>query len=46
MVLEPGRIEVRDMLEAVMTLTRERARSQDLSLTMHCPAGIDGIDGR
>jgi signal transduction histidine kinase len=43
MVLEPGRIEVRDVLEAVMTLTRERARSQDLSLTMHCPAGIDAI---
>jgi signal transduction histidine kinase len=43
MVLEPGRIEVRDMLEAVMTLTRERARSQDLSLTMHCAAGIDAI---
>jgi signal transduction histidine kinase len=44
MALEPGRIEVRDVLEAVMILTRERARSQDLSLTMDCPAGIDGIE--
>jgi len=27
-----------------MTLTRERARSQDLSLTMSCPEGIDAIE--
>jgi signal transduction histidine kinase/PAS domain-containing protein len=44
MALETGRIEVRDMLEAVMTLTHERARNQDLSLTMDCPAGIDAVE--
>jgi len=44
MVLETGHIEVRDMLDAVMTLTRERVRSQDLSLTMDCPAGIGAIE--
>ena len=44
MTLEVGRIEVQDLLETVMTLTRERARSQNLSLTMTCPAGIDAIE--
>ncbi|HEV2335255.1 MAG TPA: PAS-domain containing protein [Stellaceae bacterium] len=44
LVLETGRIEVRDMLEAVMTLTRERARSQGLALTMSCPAGTGAIE--
>ena len=46
MALETRPVEMRDMLEAVLTLTRERARSQDLSLTMHCPAEIGAIDGR
>ena len=44
MALEIGRIEVKDLLESVVTLTRERARSQNLSLTMSCPAGIDAIE--
>jgi signal transduction histidine kinase len=44
MTLEIGRIEVKDLLDAVMTLTRERARNQDLSLTMSCPEGIDAIE--
>jgi signal transduction histidine kinase len=44
MALEIGRIEVNDLLESVMTLTRERARSQNLSLTMSCPAGIGAIE--
>jgi signal transduction histidine kinase len=44
MALEIGRIEVNDLLESVMTLTRERARSQDLALTMTCPEGIDAIE--
>jgi len=44
MTLEIGRIEVKELLEAVMTLTRERARNQDLSLTMTCPEGIDAIE--
>ena len=44
MTLEIGRIEVNELLEAVVTLTRERARSQDLALTMSCPEGIDAIE--
>src|SRR5216684_2882904 len=44
MALEIGRIEVNDLLESVMTLTRERARSQDLALTMTCPDGINAIE--
>ena len=43
MALETARVEVRDMLESVITLTRERARNQDLSLTMSCPAEIGAI---
>jgi signal transduction histidine kinase len=44
MALEPGRIEVCDMLESVMALTRERARSQNLALTMSCPPGTGAIE--
>ncbi len=44
MALETGRIEVADMLESVMGLTRERARSQNLSLTMSCPPGTGAIE--
>ncbi len=44
MALEVGRIEVNDLLESVMTLTRERARSQNLALTMSCPDGIGAIE--
>src|SRR6266851_5785667 len=44
MTLEIGRIDVSDLLESVVTLTRERARNQDLSLTMSCPEGIDAIE--
>ncbi len=43
MALETGRVEVRDLLESVIALTRERARSQNLSLTMLCPAEIGAI---
>src|SRR5439155_16636276 len=44
MMLEIARIEVNDLLESVMTLTHERARNQDLSLTMSCPEGINAIE--
>jgi len=44
MTLEIGRIEVNDLLESVVTLTHERARNQDLSLTMSCPEGINAIE--
>jgi len=44
MALETGRVAVRDMLESVIALTRERARSQNLSLTMSCPPEIGAIE--
>ncbi len=43
MTLETGRVAVCDMLDAVMTLTRERARSQSLTLTSSCPPDIGAI---
>jgi signal transduction histidine kinase len=44
MALETGPVEIRDMLESVIALTRERARSQNLSLTMSCPPEIGAIE--
>src|SRR5262249_15716843 len=44
MALEIGRYEVRDIVEAVMILGRDRARSQGLSLTVDCPAEIGAIE--
>jgi signal transduction histidine kinase len=43
MTLETARIDIRDMLEAVLTLTRERARNQNLDLSLHCPPDIGTI---
>ncbi len=43
MVLETGPVDVRDLLDAVTTLTRERARAQNLALTFACPADIGTI---
>src|SRR5208283_5856326 len=37
MVLETGKVDVSEMLQSVLTLTRERARSQDLELDLRCP---------
>ena len=45
MVLETGRIDVSAMLQAVMSLTRERARACDLELDLRCPPEIGVIDG-
>jgi len=45
LVLETGRIEVFAMLQAVLSLTRERARSCDLELDLRCPPEIGVIDG-
>ena len=45
LALQTSRVEIRDMLEAVMTLARERARSQNLSLTLDCAPGIGAISG-
>jgi signal transduction histidine kinase len=44
MTLETARVEVFEMLQAVLTLTRERARSRDLDLQLHCPRNIGAID--
>ena len=44
MALEADRIEICDILEAVAVLTRERARSQSLTLTVSCPADIGAIE--
>ena len=44
MALETDRIEVCEVLEAVATLTRERARSQNLSLTVSCEGDIGAIE--
>src|SRR4029077_1388805 len=44
MVLETHPVAIGDMLEAMMTLTRERARNQDLNLSLHCPEGLGSIE--
>ncbi|MBV8776998.1 MAG: PAS-domain containing protein [Alphaproteobacteria bacterium] len=44
MTLETRRIDVHDMLQSVLTLTRERARNQNLDLTLECPAAIGAIN--
>jgi len=43
MVLETGRVEVSEMLQAVLALTRERARNRDLEIELHCPPDIGTV---
>jgi signal transduction histidine kinase len=43
MVLETGRVEVREMLQTVFSLTRDRAASRNLSLELQCPPEIGAI---
>ena len=43
MTLETEPVDVQAMLQAVMTLTRERARNQELDLSLRCPGGIGTI---
>jgi signal transduction histidine kinase len=43
MVLETAQVSVLDMLQTVRTLTKERARSRDLEIELHCPLGIGEI---
>jgi signal transduction histidine kinase len=43
MVLDTSPVDVRDLLDAVATLTRERARAQNLALTFACPPDIAAI---
>jgi len=45
MALETCTIDVSEMLECVLTLTRERARSRDLELDLRCPREIGVIEG-
>ena len=44
MALETARIDIPDMLDAVLTLTRERARNQHLELEVDCPADIGAVE--
>jgi signal transduction histidine kinase len=44
MTLETGKVELRDLLDAVLLLTRERARTQNLLLTSSCAPGIGAIE--
>jgi signal transduction histidine kinase/PAS domain-containing protein len=44
MTLETARVDIHDMLEGLLTLTRERARNQSLDLALHCPADIGDIE--
>jgi signal transduction histidine kinase len=43
MVLETGRVEILGMLEAVLSLTRERARSREIELELRCPPDIGAV---
>ena len=44
MALETGPVDIRAMLQAVITLTRERARNRDLALNLRCPRDIGSIE--
>jgi len=44
MTLETEPVDVREMLQGVMTLTRERARNQNLDLALRCPATIGTVE--
>ena len=44
MALETGRVEICELLESVVTLTHERARNQNLSLTVQCAPNIGEIE--
>jgi len=43
LVLETGRVEVFDMLQTALALTRERARSRELEIELCCPPDIGAI---
>ncbi|HZU90229.1 MAG TPA: HAMP domain-containing sensor histidine kinase, partial [Stellaceae bacterium] len=44
MVLETETVEVQGMLQAVLTLTRERARNREIELRLKCPPDIGTIE--
>ncbi len=43
--LEHGRVDIRDMLDTVITLTKDRAHNQGLDLQLRCPPDIGVIEG-
>ena len=43
--LERGRVDLRDMLDAVVNLTKDRALSRGLDLDLRCPPNIGVIEG-
>ena len=43
--LERGRVDIRDMLDAVVNLTKDRALSRGLDLELRCPPQIGVIEG-
>jgi signal transduction histidine kinase len=44
MTLETAEVDIHVMLETVLTLTRERARNQNVDLSMECPESIGTIE--
>ncbi len=44
MVLERSRVDIPEMLRAVVTLTQERARSRGLEISLRCPSQIGAIE--
>jgi signal transduction histidine kinase len=44
MVLELNRVDIPEMLRGVVTLTRERARSRGLEISLRCPSQIGAIE--
>jgi signal transduction histidine kinase/PAS domain-containing protein len=44
LALETGSVDICDMLEAVAALSRERARMQDVALSVNCPREIGAIE--
>jgi signal transduction histidine kinase len=44
MILETQPVDIGEMLQAVLTFTRERARNQNLDLSLHCADAIGTIE--
>ena len=44
MMLETAKVDIGEMLQSVLTFTRERARNQSLDLSLHCAENIGAIE--
>jgi signal transduction histidine kinase len=44
MTLETAAVDIRETMDAVMTLTRERARNQSLDLSLHCANDVGVVE--